>query len=104
MTTVSAPEKDLWADETTGREVVSEPVATTRTDHGLRADSDSPVAAASIMDAVAAAEASSDGGQQVLQESETALNARVRALQLENARLEEEFRQQSVTSEAQQSR
>jgi hypothetical protein len=56
------------------------------------------------MDAVAAAEASSDGGQQVLQESETALNARVRALQLENARLEEEFRQQSVTSEAQQSR
>ena len=105
MTTASVTEKDLWADEINGREEgVSEPMATTRTDHGVRAESDSRMGAASIMDAVTAAAASSDGGQQVLQESEAALNARVRALQLENAQLEEEFRRQSVTSEAQQSR
>eukprot|EP01043_Picozoa_sp_COSAG02_P071905 COSAG02_NODE_13334_length_1408_cov_1.310160_2_plen_422_part_01 len=55
MTTACVTEKDLWADEINGREDVSEPMATTRTDHGLRAKSDSRMGAASIMDAVKAA-------------------------------------------------
>lgn len=104
VTTASSNEKDLWADDTTEQEDDAQPIATTRTGTAARAELQSHVDAASIFDAVAAAAASSDGGQQLLQEGEAALNARVRALQLENAQLEEEFRRQSVASEAQQPR
>lgn len=99
VTTASENEKDLWADDTTEQEDDAQPIATTRMDTAVRAELDSHVRAASILDAVAAAAAVSDGGQQVLQEGEAALNARVRALQLENAQLEEEFRRHSVASQ-----
>lgn len=102
VTTAGNSEKDLWAAETNDTGGPSEHIAATPT-NAIQAKSDPHVDAASITDAVVAAAATSDIGKQVLQESEAALNARVRALQLENAQLELEFRQHSVASEAQQS-
>ena len=102
VSALPATEKDLWADEITGVKDASEPTATTRTDAASRLETGSRTGAEDIVDAVAAAAAASGDDKEVLQESEAALNARVRALQLENAQLEEEFRRQSVVSETQQ--
>jgi hypothetical protein len=45
----------------------------------------------------AAAAALSEGSKEILEESEAALNARVRALQSENAKLELEYQRLPVT-------
>ena len=98
-------EEDLWADELTSTEVSTAPNRIAQRSGGSGTDFHPHAGAASTMDTVetasaasaAAAAALSEGSKEILEESEAALNARVRALQLENAKLELEYQRLPVT-------
>ena len=95
-------EEDLWADELTSTEDSTAPNRIAQRSGGSGTDFHSHAGAASTVDTVetasAAAAALSEGSKEILEESEAALNARVRALQLENAQLELEYQRQSTTT------
>ena len=82
--------EDLWADSMESTSETASAVRPEGTAGAKRALTQGGTE--SIVAAVEAAAASAEGNK-VMQESEAALNARVQALQLENAQLELEFRQ-----------